>query len=66
MVISISKIRKKKKKKSEKERNKKPNKEQKKGKSVLILGESMVKQVNGCEMSKKIKNYKVYVQVFWR
>ena len=65
MVISISKIRKKK-KKSEKERNKKPKKEQKKGKSLVILGESMVKQVNGYEMSKKIKNYKVYVQVFWR
>ena len=65
MVISISKIRKKK-KKSEKERNKKPNKELKKGKSVVILGESMVKQVNGCKMSKKINSYKVYVQVFWR
>ena len=55
---------KKKKKKSEKERNKKPNKELKKGKSVVILGESMVKQVNGCEMSKKIKKIIKYMYKF--
>ena len=49
---------------SEQEKDKKPNKEQKKGKSVAILGDSMVKHLNGCEMSKKIKNCKVYVRPF--
>ena len=49
---------------SELEKDKKPNKEQKKGKSVVILGDSMVKHLNGWEMSKKIKNCKVYVRSF--
>ena len=49
---------------SEQEKDKKTNKEQKKGKSVAILGDSMVKHLNGWEMSKKIKNCKVYVRSF--
>ena len=49
---------------SEQENDKKPHKEQKKGKSVAILGDSMVKHLNGWEMSKKIKNCKVYVRSF--
>ena len=49
---------------SEQEKDKKPNKEQKKGKSVAILGDSMVKHLNGWEISKKIKNCKVYVRSF--
>ena len=48
----------------EQEKDKKPNKEQKKGKSVAILGDSMVKHLNGWEMSKKKKNCKVYVRSF--
>ena len=52
------------KKNSEQEKDKKPNKEQKKGKSVVILSDSMVKHLNGWEMSKKIKNCKVYVRSF--
>ena len=40
---------------SEQEKDKKPNKEQKKGKSVVILGDSMVKHLNSCAMYKKIK-----------
>ena len=51
-------------KNSEQEKDKKPNKEQKKGKSVVILSDSMVKHLNGWEMSKKIKNCKVYVRSF--
>ena len=47
---------------SEQEKDKKPNKEQKKGKSVAIVGDSMVKHLNGWEMSKKIKNCKIYVR----
>ena len=46
----------------EQEKDKKPNKEQKKGKSVVIISDSMVKHLNGWEMSKKIKNCKVYVR----
>ena len=49
---------------SEQEKDKKPNKEQKKGKSVAILGDSMIKHLNGWEMSKKIRNCKVYVRSF--
>ena len=49
---------------SEQEKDKKSNKEQKKGKSVVILGDSMVKHLNGWEMSKKTKNCKVYVRSF--
>ena len=49
---------------SEEEKDKKPNKELKKGKSVAISGGSMVKHLNGWEMSKKIKNCKVYVRSF--
>ena len=49
---------------SEQEKDKKPNKEQKKGKSVAILGDSMVKHLNGWEMSKMIRNCKVYVRSF--
>ena len=49
---------------SEQKKDKKPNKEQKKGKSAVILGDSMVKHLNGWEMSKKIKNCKVYVRSF--
>ena len=52
------------KKNGEQEKDKKSNKEQKKGKSVVILGDSMVKHLNGWEMSKKIKNCKVYVRSF--
>ena len=52
------------KKNSEQEKYKKANKEQKKGKSVVILGDSMVKPLNGWEMYKKIKNSKVYVRSF--
>ena len=52
------------KKNSEQEKDKKSNKEQKKGKSVLILGDRKVKDLNGWEMSKKIKNCKLYVQTF--
>ena len=39
-------------KNSEQEKDKKLNKEQKKGKSVVILGDSMVKHLNGWKMSK--------------
>ena len=49
---------------SEQEKDKKTNKEQEKGKSVVILGDSMVKHLNGWEMSKKIKNCKVHVRSF--
>ena len=49
---------------SEQEKDKKTNKEHNKGKSVAILGESMVNHLNGWEMSKKIKNCKVYVRSF--
>ena len=49
---------------SEQGKDKKSNKEQKKRKSVVILGDSMVKHLNGWEMSKKIKNCKVYVRSF--
>ena len=49
---------------SEQEKDKKPNKEQEKGKSVVILGDSMVKYLNGWETSEKIKNCKVYVPSF--
>ena len=49
---------------SEQGKDKKSNKEQKKGKSVVILGDSMIKHLNGWEMSKKIKNCKVYVRSF--
>ena len=49
---------------SEQEKDKKSNKEQKKGKSVAILGDSMVKDLNGWEMSKKIKICKVYERRF--
>ena len=60
MVISINKIG----EKSEQGKDKKPNKEQKKGKSVVMLGDSMVKHINGWEMSKRIKNCKAYVRSF--
>ena len=49
---------------SEQKKDKKSNKEQKKRKSVFIIGDSMVKHVNGWEMSKKIKNCKAYVRSF--
>ena len=49
---------------SEQEKDKKPNNEQKKGKSVVILGDSMVKHLNGWEVSKKIKNCKVLYEIF--
>ena len=49
---------------SEQGKDKKPSKEQKKGKSVAILSASMVKHLNGWEMSKKIRNCKVYVRSF--
>ena len=43
-------------KNSEQEKDKKTNKEHKKEKSVVILGDSMVKHRNGLEMFKQIKN----------
>ena len=46
---------------SKQENDKKPNKEQKKGKSVAILGDSMVNHLNGWEMSKKIKKIVKYM-----
>ena len=49
---------------SEQEKDKKPNKEQKKGKSVVVLGDSMIKHLNGWEMPKKIKNCKVFIRSF--
>ena len=53
------------KERTEKEQTKKEtNKEQKKGKSVVILGDIIVKHLNGWEMSKKIKNCKVYLRSF--
>ena len=52
------------KKNSEQEKDKKSNKEQKKGKSVVVLGDSMVKHLNGWKMSKEIKNCKLYVRSF--
>ena len=52
MVISINKIG----KKSEQEKDKKNKQRTGKRKSVVILGDSMVKHLNGWEMSKKIKN----------
>ena len=39
-------------------------KSKKKGKSVFILGDCMVKHLNGWETSKKIKNCKVHVRSF--
>ena len=60
MVISITKIGN---KKSEQQKVKK-NKERKTGKSFVILGDSMVKHLNGWEMSKKMKNCKVYLRTF--
>ena len=54
-----------KKKDSEQEKDKKQtNKEWTKGKSVVILGDSMVKHLNGWEMSKKMKNCNVYIPSF--
>ena len=47
-----------------KKKIKNQTKNRKKGKPVAILGDNMVKHLNGWEMSKKIKNYKVYVQSF--
>ena len=61
MVISINKIGI---RIQNKKKDKKPNKEQKIGKSVVILGDSMVKHLNGWEMSKKVKNFKEYVRSF--
>ena len=52
------------KKNLEQEKDKKSNKEQKNRKSVVVLGDSMVKHLNGWEMSKKIKNCEVYVRSF--
>ena len=52
------------KKNAEQEKDKKSNNERKKGKSVVILGESMVKHLNSSEMSEKIKNCKIYVRSF--
>ena len=52
------------KKNAEQEKYKKSNKKQKKGKSVVILGDSMVKHLNGWEMSKKMKNCNVYIPSF--
>ena len=49
---------------SEQEKDKKNKKRTEKGKSVVILGDSMAKHLNGWEMSKKIKNCKVYVRSF--
>ena len=60
MVTSINKI-------GKRIQNKKKinaKKEQKKGKSLAILGDSMVKHLNGWEMCKKIKKCKVYVRSF--
>ena len=42
-------------KNAEQEKDRKSNKEQKKEKSVVTLGDSMVKHLNGWQMSKKIK-----------
>ena len=33
-------------------------------KNIVVLGNSMIKHVNGCDMSKKLKNCKVYVKSF--
>ena len=33
-------------------------------KNIVVLGDSMIKHVNGCDMSKKLKNCKVYVKSF--
>ena len=48
----------------EQEKDEKPKKEQKKGKSVAMLGDSLAKPFNCWEISKKIKNCKVYVRSF--
>ena len=61
MEISINKIGK---KIQNKKKIKNQTKNRKKGKSVLILGDSKVKDLNGWEMPKKIKNCKLYVQNF--
>ena len=51
------------KKNLEQEKDKKSNKEQKNRKSVVVLGDSMVKHLNGWEMSKKIKIVKCMYEV---
>ena len=33
-------------------------------KNIAVLGDSMIKHVNGCDMSKKLKNCTVYVKSF--
>ena len=40
------------------------NKKDHKEKSVIILGDSMIKHVNGWEISRKLQNCKVYVKHF--
>ena len=42
-----------------------PNDQQKSRKSVVVLGDSMTKQLNGWEMLKRITtNCKIYVEIF--
>ena len=50
------------KKYSEQEKDRKPHKEKEKEKSVTIISDSMVKHLHGWELSKKMKNCKVYVR----
>ena len=57
MVISINKIG----KRIQNKKKIKAKKEQKKGKSLAIFGDSMVKHLNGWEMCKKIKKCKKYM-----
>ena len=49
-------------KKITKKKIKNQNKEHKDGKSVVLWDDSMVKHVNDWKMTKKIKDFKVYVQ----
>ena len=49
-------------KKLTKKKIKNQNKEHKDGKSVVLWDDSMVKHVNDWKMTKKIKDFKVYVQ----
>ena len=44
--------------------DKNTNKDQSKNKKIYILGDSMIKNLKGWEMSKKLKNANVYVRLF--
>ena len=51
-------------KKSDSISDKNTNKDQSKNKRIYILGDSMIKNLKGWEMSKKLKNANVYVRHF--